>query len=160
MSSCCVVGFFCLARGNRIRVNRPNRNGNTRSTSSSTGTWYAHYDTTIACLKDTFCPVDLRVYCPLTDDILPDNSVAFVIGKVFIQTGEQRSLIDAIHLNVFPGDVSCPTYQSTVPQFTYSFVYGIGSVSGEHQVLNDRSRVFPVSISEYLRDQMKSFQIM
>lgn len=151
MSSCNIVGFFCLAQGNRIWVNKAIRNGGSRSTSAgSVGTWYTHYDTTISCIKDTFASADLRVYCPLNDVVFPNNSIAFVIGKVFIQTGEQCLLIDATHFHVIPGDVSSLNYQDSLPSFVNSYIYSVGTVCGKHQVLEDRSRVFPVSVLEFL----------
>lgn len=158
MSSCEITGFFCVARGNRLRVNKPIRGPS--PTSASAGTWYALYDSTVSCMNDSFASAELRVYSPPSEAIHPDGSIVFVIGKAFIQTGQNRSLIDVSHMHVLPGDVTSPDYQDRAPGFRHSFVSAIGSVCGEHNVLDDRSRVFPVAVSEYVRDEVKSFQIM
>ena len=158
MSCCEITGFFCIARGNRLRINKPLR-GPSAST-ASTGTWYALYDSTISCVNESFASAELRVYSPPSEVIHPDGSIVFVIGKSFIQTGQNCSLIDVSHMHVLPSDISSPDYQDRAPGFSHSFVSCIGLVCGEHNVLDDRSRVFPVAISEYVRDEIKSFQVM
>ncbi|KAH9972926.1 hypothetical protein BJV77DRAFT_1130687 [Russula vinacea] len=156
MSSCEITGFFCVARGNRLRVNKPIRGPS--PTSASAGTWYALYDSTVSCMNDSFASAELRVYSPPSEAIHPDGSIVFVIGKAFIQTGQNRSLIDVSHMHVLPGDVTSPDYQDRAPGFRHSFVSAIGSVCGEHNVLDDRSRVFPVPCLNMFATRLSPFK--
>ena len=160
MSSCHISGFFALAQGNRLRVNKPFRNPTATTTAGSPGTWYAFYDTTTTCLTDVFAAAQLRVYSPPGEPILPDHTIVYVIGKVCIQPGTERALIDATHMRPVPGDVNDPDYEERVPNFPYSYIDGVGIVSGQHERIDERSRVFPVSVSEYVRDEVKQFQLM
>lgn len=158
--SCHIAGFFALAHGSCIRVNKVSRQAPATNATAQGGTWYALYDTTLTCVKDVFVAAQLRVYSPSNDVIHPDNSVAFVIGKVCLQPGVNRALIDATHMHIKPGDVSSEDYEDTIPSFPQSYLFSVGSVTGQHEGLEDRSRVFPVTLSEYVRDEVKHFQVM
>ena len=160
MSSCHVNGFFTVAKGNHARMNKPFRNPTTTSTAGSPGTWYTYYDTTVTCITQVFLPAQIRVYSPPGEPIFPDETVTFLIGKLSLQAGASRALIDATHIRAIPGDPSDATYEDRVPNFPNSHIDGVGVVSGKHEVLEDRSRVFPVSMSEYVREEVKTFQVM
>ena len=159
MSSCHIDGFFAIANGNRARVNKPFHNPTTTATAGSPGTWYTYYDTTITCITQVFAAAQIRVYSPPGEPIFPDQTVVFLIGKLCIQPGTPQAFIDATHIRPIPGDPSDPNYEDRVPDFPNSHVDGVGIVSGQHEVLEDRSRVFPVTVSEYVREEVKSFQI-
>ncbi|KAF8485263.1 hypothetical protein DFH94DRAFT_598485, partial [Russula ochroleuca] len=146
-------GFFCVARGNRLCVNKPSRIPGPGATAATTGTWYAYYDTTVSCMNDSFASAELRVYSPPSEVIHPAGSIAFVIRKAFIQMGQNHTLINVSHMHVVPSDVSSPDYQDKAPSFHHSFISSIGSVCSEHTVLPDHSCVFPVAVLEYVQDQ-------
>src|SRR3984957_21159771 len=103
-SSFLVVGFFGLASGHRVASERAN---NTRL-------WHAYYVSTIQCPEPPFLSTQLRIYSPINDPILPDNTVAHVVGKLHIpppDAADSSALIDAIHLTPCPVDPTTDNYE-------------------------------------------------
>jgi hypothetical protein len=85
-----------------------------------------HYTTAIQCVEhDHSLPADVRIYSTSTDPILENNTVAFVIAKVFAPIGS-TILLDAFYLVPLPGDRS---YDDALPDIPISFVTTLGHVT-------------------------------
>ncbi|KAF9060464.1 hypothetical protein BDP27DRAFT_1430084 [Rhodocollybia butyracea] len=59
--------------------------------------------------------------------ILPDDTIAFISGKLAVFRAGQPAQIDAIAVVAVPGDPSLPSYETQVPLF-YPIVCGVGYV--------------------------------
>jgi hypothetical protein len=156
-SSCIVSGFFNLTSGNRVLI-RNHYNVVPNQTPTLNGTHYAFYDSLITCGDDSFASAVIRVPCPLSDVVRPDGTVAYIIGSAFIQTGEKTTLIDATRVTYIPAEAS--SFFPPVSAFFAAHFDCLGSVCGEPYILKDRFIVFPIAISVFVHNEMRSFQIM
>ncbi|KAJ7831799.1 hypothetical protein B0H13DRAFT_1532746, partial [Mycena leptocephala] len=116
-------------------------------------TFPIHHNHYVTCLKSTsddittYPSATLRVYSGSGDAPLPDNTIAFVIAKACAPTGKLIEL-DALYLSAFQ------VIQMTIrthPECP-AFIHGVGHVPVNHtpQVLNDGTKVFTLSVTEYV----------
>ena len=68
--------------------------------------------------------------------------------------------LDAICIIPCPGDPSNDSYNETVPNFQFPMVYGLGIVSSVHETLPNGSTVFPVTLTEYVRDMSQQSNVL
>jgi len=146
MSSFLINGFFGLANGRREFITKAGRSGHDMRV------YHVHYTTTIQCLDSTSIPADVRVYSSGTDMILADNTVAFVLAKLFIKQ-DRSAEMDAICLSQVPGDPESDTYEDSIPDVQIPFVFGIGQVSRLVDSMGGGYKRFQLTVSEYVRDQ-------
>ncbi|KAJ7094929.1 hypothetical protein C8R44DRAFT_558927, partial [Mycena epipterygia] len=64
---------------------------------------HVHYITSLKTLDDMYLSASLRVYSAAGDAALPDNTIAFVVAKVFAPTGKPIEL-DGLFMIPVPGD--------------------------------------------------------
>ena len=166
MSYCDVTGFFRIAGGLRIALysQHPYIAGASSAESSTPSSQdgllrFAHYNSTISTAGKPVAFADIRAPQPINDDIIPTKAVVFLIGSVFLQSGHRPSIIDANFMQVFPGDVNAPMYHNAVPRFPATYIDAIGTVSRRHTVLQDGSKAFTLSISQFVRDSVKTFKL-
>jgi hypothetical protein len=141
MSSLAFVGFFCLAEGKRVMTTRAN---NTRI-------WHVHYTSTVQCADGTALPANIRIYSPMNDVPHSDNTIAFIYARAHV-TNTHSVLMDASEIVPCPGDPEDDSYQDSVPDMPNPFIIALGHVSGKPSHLPDGSRSFPLTVSEYVRD--------
>jgi hypothetical protein len=149
MSTFTVVGFLALAQGRRVMSTRPG--GTTR-------TWHAFYVTSVQCADSSALPGELRIYSPMNDVLHPDHTIAFVHARAHI-TANGHVQLDASHLIRFPGDPEDESYENSIPDFPYPLIIALGNVSSRHSHTPNGSRVFPMSVSDYVRDSVQSSNI-
>jgi hypothetical protein len=137
------MGFFCLAEGKRVMTTRAN---NTRI-------WHAHYTSSVQCADGSSLPANIRIYSPMNDIPHADNMIAFVHARAHI-SNDFTVVMDASEIVACPGNPEDDAYQDTVPDMPNPFVLALGHVSGKASHLPDGSRSFPISVSEYVRDNM------
>ena len=121
---------------------------------NNTRTWHAHYVTSIQCPNSAGLPADLRIYSPMNDILHVDNTVAFVHARAQI-TQNGTVLLDASHLVSCAGNPDDDDYENMIPDFPYPFVIALGNVSGRHSHMANGSRIFPMAVSEYVRDSVQ-----
>jgi hypothetical protein len=63
--------------------------------------------------------------------------------------------LDASHVAPCPGDVNDDAYENRIPDFPHPFVLALGHVSGRHSHLPNGGRIFPVAVSEYIKDAVQ-----
>ena len=128
MSSFTVLSFFALASGCCLQTLKPG---------TTTCTWHAHYTTTIQCISPLYLPADLCIYSPINDIVHADDTIAFVIARLYVlPTGDV--LLDEICIIPCPGDPSSDSYNETVANFQFLMVYGLGVVFSMHETLPNR----------------------
>lgn len=105
-------------------------------------------------------PVQLRVYSPINDRVLEDNTVIFAISRAHIPVHETISL-DVSHMYPIPGDPSVPdTYDAHLPDCSVPFIIGLGTVPACAEVLSDNTlKAFNVVSSKFVRDGLKTSTI-
>ncbi|KAJ6540399.1 hypothetical protein B0H19DRAFT_1175595 [Mycena capillaripes] len=149
MSSFNVFGFFALAQGKRVATYAPG---------ATFPIHHNHYNTSMKSNSDDVVnpSATLRVYSGSGDAPLPDNTIAFVVSKASAQTGKPVEL-DALYLSAFPGDPNDDQYEEHIPACPV-FIYGVGHVPAIHtpQFLNNGSKVFTLSVTEYVSGAFKS----
>ncbi|KAJ7095528.1 hypothetical protein C8R44DRAFT_749085 [Mycena epipterygia] len=156
MSSFNILGFFQLKSGRRVSLQK---------TDSTYLTYHAHYNTNVWCINNTCIPADLRMYTTSTTPLLPDGTVAFAVctahSTATTSPPANNLLLEVITFIVLPGDPSSSTYNDQLPDERTSLAYGVGRVSGNHQILDDghSSRIITVGVSDYVRGDTKASTI-
>ncbi|EDR08646.1 uncharacterized protein LACBIDRAFT_326833 [Laccaria bicolor S238N-H82] len=151
-SLCCslprtLYGFFALASGRRLAITKPG---------AKSRTWYCYYSTTIQTSTGNILPADLRIYSPINDVVHPDNTIAFVIAKAYIPPND-TTFLDVLHLAICPGDPSSESYEESLPDCPYPWIFGVGHVPSKSETLTDtNTKIFPVSHTEYLQNEPKN----
>ncbi|OBZ78496.1 hypothetical protein A0H81_02027 [Grifola frondosa] len=149
MSSLTVAGFFCLAAGHRTLSVKP----------SGSKAWHCFYNTAVQCSDGSSFPAELRIYSPLNDTPLVDNTVAFVVAKAHFPK-HAPVLLDAYHVVAVPGDPGSDTYDDGIPDLQHPLIFGLGNVSRKFDVLPGQNvKAFEVLTTEYVRDTSKSSTI-
>jgi hypothetical protein len=84
------------------------------------------------------CLVQTKLFscfpCPLRTAILPDSAVAFVVGSFYFSPNGVIAEIEARHMEMFPGDISLPTYQDVLP-FSVTFISAVWGQFAAHLIL-------------------------
>ncbi|KAJ7429681.1 hypothetical protein B0H11DRAFT_2211998 [Mycena galericulata] len=131
------------------------RNGNRVSTVKRTGgsVFHQQYMTAIECENGQRLRAQLRVYSPLGDQTLPDNTVVLTVGQIIFPAGGADALMDAIRVVPFPGDPTSDAYQDNMPDFPVPSIIGLGHVLSPHHTLQDgKSRAWPITVGAYVQD--------
>jgi len=144
MTSLSIVGMFSLANGHREQI----------SSSQTKSTTYIVYDSSISCPDDTGVDLQIRHFSP---NVLPDNTVALIVGKVAFPCcttaspplASPHAVLVTMHFFVFPGDPSSEEYDGTLPDFLHPIVFGVGHVSNVGRS-TESPRSFTISTSSYI----------
>lgn len=151
MSSLNIFGFFALANGHRVRTVRPG---------STSAVYHTLYDSALQCAQGPALPADIRIYSPMGDALLQDNTVVFLLGKLWTPSTDTIH-IDTVLCIPFPGDPSSDSYEDTLPDAQYPFIVGLGNVSATVPLSADDTPVpIPVRMTEWVRDELRSSSIV
>ena len=143
MSALNLFGVFALRNGRR------NKSGKS---------YYCFYNTVLQCSSGTTLPAEMRIYSPMNDVAVEDDTVVFAHCRAYLLYSE--ILLDASHIFPFPGDPSSREYDENLPDFRSPYVSGLGYVPFRHEVLSDSgSKAFNVVCSEYVRDKKQTSTI-
>ncbi|KDQ49074.1 hypothetical protein JAAARDRAFT_143925 [Jaapia argillacea MUCL 33604] len=150
MSSLTMIGFLALCAGRCTMALKPG---------SPVKVFHCLYTTAVQCSSGDLLPAKLHAYSPPNDTILPDNTVAFVIAKVFAPPNADI-ILNAIHVVPLPGNPNNDDYESHIPDVPHPFFLGLGSAQGLQETLADgKLRGFTVLLSDYVRESVKQFNI-
>ena len=136
---------------------------------SSVVVHHAVYSSVIQCtLSDVgeqpmAIPAEIRLWCPPSQPLHPDNTVAFVVAKAYIPSPgslPNMALLDALYLIPFPGDADTDEYEDHIPDFPNPLVTTLGTVSASGSDLSTSHHCFPLSVREYVRDENKNSVIL
>ncbi|KAJ6625724.1 hypothetical protein B0H10DRAFT_2000340 [Mycena sp. CBHHK59/15] len=146
MSSFNAIGFFALAAGQRLSTQRPG---------AEFAIHHCHYQTSLKSSNGHNIAAKLRIY---SSTVLPDDTVAFVVAKVSVPTGQLVEL-DAFIVVPFPGDPRSPDYEDAIPEIPV-FLYGVGHIPANHshQILTDEhngAKAFTVVLSDYVDGRLQ-----
>ena len=151
MSTFTTAGFFGLTSGCHICTEVAKTNGSTQ------GVYYIHYITSVNCSVSGPISAELRKYSPPNDTVLADNTIAFVIAKVYVPPANVPGniLLEAIHIAPVPGDPTSEAYEDSVPDFRFPAIFAHGCVINEHQEEKLGVVTFPMVVSDYIRGGTK-----
>ena len=123
----------------------------------SMGIWHVHYNTALTCQDLPLLPAELRNCSPVINTVFQDDTVTFVMAKAYVPPGNVAGniLLEAIHITPLPGDPSDDSYDEHMPDFPYPIVFGLGTVSSSVETFSDGRISFPVSLSDYVRGNLK-----
>jgi hypothetical protein len=151
MSVFMLFGNFCLAGGERLPTPR------TTAANTPINVYHVYYDTTIKLLNGDL-QAQLRVYSPMGNVPLPNNTVVFAVTHAHIDK-ESPALLEAQVVFPYPGDPSDETYQDGLPDFPATFFVGVGpsrtSANVKEYAPDGQSRAFTLDLSDYVRDALK-----
>ena len=155
MSTFTTVGGFGLTFGCRIRTEVSKSNGTTQAV------YYMYYITSINCAMLGPISAELHRYSPPNDAVLADDTIAFVIAKVYVPPANVPGsiLLEAIHIAPVPSDPTSDTYEDTVPNFHYPAVFAQGTVLNNHQEKQSGLVTFPMNVSDYIRGTTKQLTL-
>jgi hypothetical protein len=162
MATCLTFGFFKLGADydvgyyRTVGVHPP-----PVSSSLSPLQIYPHYDSCLSSARYALTSVSIRGPSPLHYGTLPENAFAFVVGSLFVRTDGGPSLIDASQMTVVPAEAGPPlsTDDSLFPQFAASYIVGFGCIAADRYTLLDHSVVIAVTMSQHVRDSVKTFEV-
>jgi hypothetical protein len=76
--------------------------------------------------------VDIHTAKPINNDVVQTmNTVAYVKGAIFIQTGFHPSIVDANQFAIVPGDPSAPGYRETLSHLPNPYLDTIRTLCGQ-----------------------------
>ncbi|KAJ7062242.1 hypothetical protein C8F01DRAFT_1368872 [Mycena amicta] len=103
---------------------------------------HCYYNTTVKTIGGNFLAARLRVYSPpSTASALPDNTVAYVVAKVYAPAGHDSIIdLDALQIILAPGDPLSASYQERLPEIPTFFVFAL-SMS---EYMNHTTKPFPL----------------
>ncbi|KAF8532446.1 hypothetical protein JB92DRAFT_3138414 [Gautieria morchelliformis] len=132
--------------------------GGHRQTTSPT--YYCHYNTVLQTThEDMTIPVDIHVYSPPGECLLPDNTIAHIVGRIF-GPPSSKVLMDVISIVPYPGDPKADNYEDNIPDDTSVAIWGVGAViSNAEYGADSKMCIFNLAISDYVRDATKSFTL-
>ncbi|EJD47342.1 hypothetical protein AURDEDRAFT_163555 [Auricularia subglabra TFB-10046 SS5] len=141
MTSTLIFGFFPLVSGVKTTSPRKNTKGTTT---------HIEYKSFIPSGASQI-PCTLRVWVAPAAPVHPQNTVAFLVGKLHASPNE-TTLIDVHSLHAVPGNPASDTYEDSIPDFDAPWVVLLGHASSGATTLADRvSRGFTLTASEYIR---------
>ena len=157
-SSCNISGLFSLTRASRSDAADAFHTPGNQWTTNNTGSFFSYYDTALSCTDGTNITAKLRVPSNSPTTERADDSIAYIVGTAFIQSSSGEAYIDAKHVK-FLGECEDSSV-APVPSFFSTHMDCLGSVCGEAYVLGDGAIVFPVAVSVYILNDIKTFRIM
>ena len=159
MSFCHISGFFTISCPTYVAMYDRFPTPDGPSAQNSPLPLFCHYKSSICAAGKEVACADIRAAEPLGQNRIPPKSIVWLVGTVYVQTGVPLSIIDADHLHVFPGDPSSPNYALSFPKLSASHLDAMGKLCGRMKVLTDGTKVFEISITQYIRDDIKSFRV-
>ncbi|KAF8180462.1 hypothetical protein K438DRAFT_1680170, partial [Mycena galopus ATCC 62051] len=105
ISSFTAFGFFALTAGERVPTQLPG---------ATYPIHHCHYTTALKSSDNVYIAAKLRVYSAAGNTPFANNTIAFVVAKVFAPNGKPVEL-DALYISAIPGDVNSPQYEDNVP---------------------------------------------
>ena len=106
------AGFFGLTSGCHIHTEVAKTNGTTQ------GVYYIYYITSMNCSVSGPISAKLHKYSPLNDTVLADNTIAFMIAKVY--SWSQKVTGNSYQAWAFSCPVSSPFHCSASLIFIYT----------------------------------------
>jgi hypothetical protein len=150
MSSFIIAGFFALAEGQTISIPKAGR---------STKSKYHVYSTVIQTSQGEGPAAELRVFAWGRGAILPDETVAFVVGRAAIDAAHGVTLIEANEVLPVRGHPNDVDYDDHIPDLFNPIAVVLGTVSSPPAQVSDSSpdeySAFHVNVSDYVRDTMQ-----
>jgi hypothetical protein len=126
---------------------------------------FSYYDTSIefsntqdGVVPDPI-PAELRWFPQRNDRPIRDDAVANVVAKLYIPDSNEPALLDALRLDVFPGDPSIGPYRDAIPDSNPT-VFANGVVSDAKQLPNDTMATFQLTASQYVRNGVKQTTVL
>lgn len=130
-----------------------------RWTTTINGSTFLYYETVITCIDGHTMNAMIRAHCDLNDAEQPIGSVAFVTGTLFIDSNTQTAYLDNATVKHMYNWCFVPTNSVQAAVFKTS-VRAVGLVCGDSYELDDESILFPVKVSLYILNDIKSFRVM
>jgi hypothetical protein len=95
----------------------------------------------------------LRLWAPRSAPVLPDNTLAFVVGKVqYVREADNVRLdIEAVTVVAFPGDPESDHYENGVPDLGGLLMIVLGTTTSS-PTDTAAGRTFTLTTSDYVRD--------
>jgi hypothetical protein len=156
MSALILFGFLGVRDGHRKSTAKKNHDG--RDIQS----FHTVYTTAIhGRLGDTAVPAELRVWTMASDVFYPDDTIVFVIAKLFAPAND-TFLLECIYIGNFPGDPNDSSYSDMVPEVDAGpFIVAVGQVIRPADSSRSSGlKTFTVAASDYVRDEQKFSQIL
>lgn len=155
-TSCTISGFFWLIHCTPLEGNAVFQTPDGARATTVEGSSFTYFETTITCMDGHSTITMIRARRDSNEKDEPITSVAFLTGSFFFDSKTQLAYLDTSsikHLSNWP-------YLHTDPAIFNTSVHASGTVCGPSYELVDESIVFPVKLSVYILDDVKSFRVM
>ena len=157
-SSCNISGLFSLVQANRDKAADAFRTPGNQWTTNNIGSFFTYYSTAISCTDGTNITAKVCVPCHSPTTERADNSIAFVVGTAYIKSLSDGAYINAKHVKfIADGD---DTEVAPISSFFNTHMDCLGSVCGEAYVLSTGAIAFPVAVSVYILNDIKTFRLV
>ncbi|KAF8527261.1 hypothetical protein JB92DRAFT_2547028, partial [Gautieria morchelliformis] len=88
-------------------------------------TYYCSYETVVQALNGLTVPMELRLYSPPGECVLPDNTDTCVVCRIFAPPSSPV-LMDVMSLMAYPGDLASDDYEKGILDDTSVAIWMIG----------------------------------
>jgi hypothetical protein len=110
---------------------------------------------------DTAVPAELCVWTMSSDFFYPDDTVVFIIAKLFAPAND-TFLLESLYIGNFPGDPNDSSYIDIVPEVDVGpFIVAVGQVIKAPDVSwSGGLKTFTIVTSDYVCDEQKFSHIL
>jgi hypothetical protein len=151
MSSATAFGLFGLTTGERVFHHQDN--------TTPVKTYHITYHTSISCTNNPHrIDAEVCLYSPPSAVPMEDFTIIHMRGRLYAPTNDLL-LLEGIRVVPFPGDPSSEAYEASFPKndATNVILHGVVGSSTIEQV--DGSKVFSLTVSDYVRDNTRTSTI-
>jgi hypothetical protein len=157
MAACHVAAFFRVGKHHRFALYRelPVSPVVSSERASSTALQpFVQYECSILSFAGPISLADVRPPTPFEGEVIPNGTIVYVDGTIFIREAQDRSFIDATQLTVIVPPTSTPP--SSYPA---GYFDGVGRVEGPYVTVPSGAWLFPLTVSQFVRNHSHSFKI-
>ena len=155
-SPCTIYGFFCLIRCTALEGDAIFETPPGCHTTTVDSPYFVYFETTITCVDGHSTITIVRAPAGPNDTEQPISSVAFLTGAFFIDSNTQFAYLDTTSIKF----MSSWSHLHTDSAIFNTSVHARGIVCGESYETHDGSILFPVKLSVFILNDIKSFRVM
>ena len=164
MGGCHIAAFFRVGGDYRFTLYRmlpTSEQSSSPRTPTTEMHAYIHYHCTVQSFAGPITTADIRPPTPFEGELIPEGTIIYVDGTVFIRGAQEKSLVDAAQLCVICPSPTPTTDTPLAPQRSYPAAYfnGVGSFDNRYVHVASGAWIFPVTVSQFVRDTIHTFKI-
>jgi hypothetical protein len=155
-TSCTISGFFSLIHCTPLEGKAVFDTPEGTRAATVDGSCFTYFETVVSCMDGHTTITMVRARRDSNEKDEPITSIAFLTGCFFIDSDTQLAYLDTTSIK----HISDWSYVHTDPAIFDTSVQASGIVCGQSYELDDESILFPVKLSVYILNDVKTFRLM